>query len=101
MSHAARRQRVMRARAELASQLDRTRQQALGLQDSVRQSVTPARLLTAGVLGGFVSGLLRLERLPHQAGNLTSLLKTVLPAWQQLRAAQQQPDRPTQEPPEA
>ncbi len=98
MSHDACRQRVIQARARLASQLDSTRQQTENLQETVRQSTSPMRILTAGILGGFTAGILKAGQLPHGTlpnartlGNLLSILNTVLPAWQQLRAPQASP----------
>lgn len=93
MSHLECRQQVQQARQRLTGQLHSTRQQAGSLQDALQQSLSPARIVTTGLLGGLLTGLLGPERLPRAAlrhagalGSLPRLLAGLLPLWQQLQS---------------
>lgn len=96
MSHLERRQRVLQAKAQLASQLEHTCRQADSLQNTIGQSLSPARVITAGAATGFLAGLLGPGRLPRNAllhakalGALPALVSSLLPVWEQLQAFRQ------------
>ena len=102
MSHLERRQRVLQARIRLAGQLDHTCRQAGSLQNTIEQSLSPARVVTAGAATGFLAGLLGPGRLPRNAllhskalSALPTLVSSLLPVWEQLQASRQ-PETDTQ-----